>query len=144
MERNSSARRMTGTEELLRVMSNVENDTETVKSRKAPHKAHWQQVLMACFCILTISAAAKGFIYFDTEISTVRSAAESTVKDVNTLKAQVSASDAREQLAAVSAEVEDLKTTNAQLRAEISQIKEAFETLKARKNTVVSAQRKRR
>ena len=99
---------------------------------------------MACICIFTIAAAAKGFLYFDTEIGTVEYAIGSAVKDLNTLKAQVTATDTREQLAAVTTEIEDLKVTNTQLRAEMREIKEALETLKTRKNTVVSAQRKRR
>jgi FtsZ-binding cell division protein ZapB len=144
MEKSSSARRMTGTEELLRVMSNLESNPDATKSQKPPQKARWQQIFMACFCIFTIAAAGKGFLYFDTEISAVRSAVESTVKDINTLKTQISITGTKEQLAAVTAEVDDLKTTNTQLRAEMREMREAFEALKTRKNTVVSTQRKRR
>ncbi len=52
---------------------------------------------------------------------------------------QVTAADTKEQLAAVTAEMEDLKATNTQLRAEVEQIREAFESLKAKKKNVVSA-----
>jgi FtsZ-binding cell division protein ZapB len=140
MEKSSSARRITGTEELLSVMSNEEMNTETKKS----YKSRWQQIFMTCFCIFTIAAAAKGFLYLDTEVSTVQSAVGSAAKDLNTLKAEVTAADTKERLAAVTAEIEDLKATNTQLRAEAREIREAFETFKTRKDNVVPAQRKRR
>ena len=140
MEKSSSARRLTGTEELLSVMNNEELKSGARKS----HKSGWQQILMACFCIFAIAAAAKGFLYLDTEISTVQSAVGSAVKDLNTLKAQVTAADTKEQLAAVTAEAEDLKVTNTQLRAEMREIREALETLKTRKSNVAPAQRKHR
>ncbi len=98
---------------------------------------------MAFCSILAIAAVGKGFLYLDNGISTVQSAVGSAVKDLNTLKAQVTAADTKEQLAAVTAEVKDLRATNTQLRAEVEQIREAFETLKAKKNNIVSAQRKR-
>ena len=65
------------------------------------------------------------------------------VKDLNTLKAQVTATDTRGQLASVTAGMKDLNATNTQLRAEVEQIRETFETLKAKENNLVSAQRKR-
>jgi len=140
MEKSASARRLTGTEELLSAMSNEEVQPETRK----PRKTYWQHILMTCCCILVIAAAGKGFLYLDTEISTAQSAVGSTVKDLNTLKAEVTAADTKEQIAAATAEIEDLKTTNTQLRAEVEQLREAFETSKARNNNVVSMQRKRR
>ena len=140
MEKNLSARRMTGTEELLSVMSNEELNPETKKS----HKSRWQQIFMTCICVFTIAAAAKGFLYVDTEIGTVQYAVASAVKDLNTLKAQVTATDTKEELATVTAEVENLKVTNTQLRAEVREIREAFDTFKTRKGNVVPTQRKRR
>ena len=88
--------------------------------------------------------AAKGFLYFDTEISTAQSAVESSLKELNTLKAQVTGADTREQLAVVTAEVEELRATYTHLRAELREIREAFETLKTRKDGAVPLQRKRR
>jgi hypothetical protein len=67
-----------------------------------------QQIFIACCCILAIAAAGKGFFYLDIKINAV-------VKDINTLKARVTAPDTREQFAAVTAEMKDLKATNAQL-----------------------------
>jgi cell division protein FtsB len=99
---------------------------------------------MACCCIFAIAAAGIGFLYLDAKISAVQSAVGSAVKDLSTLKARMTAPDTKEQLAAVTAEVEHLKATNTQLRAEVKKIRDTLEVLKARKNNVVSAQRKRR
>ena len=140
MERSASVRYMTRAEDLLSAMSDEEVKPET----KTPHKAHWQQIFMACCCILVIAAVGKGFLHLDNGISTVESAVGSTVKDLNTLQAEVTVADTKEQFATVTAEVEDLKATNTQLRAEVEQIRETFETLKAKKNNIVPAQRKRR
>jgi hypothetical protein len=139
MEKSSSARRMTGTEELLTIMSKEEVKPEI----KKPGKIHWLPIVMACCCILAIAAAGKGFLYLDTEIGTVQSDVRSAVKGLNTLKVQVTAADPKERLAAVTTEIEDLKATNMQLRAEVEQIREVVETWRARKN-VVPAQQKRR
>jgi septal ring factor EnvC (AmiA/AmiB activator) len=98
---------------------------------------------VTCCGILAIAAAGKGFLYLDNGISTVESAVGSAVKDLNTLKAQVTAADTKEQLATVTAEAKDLKTTNTQLRAEVEQIRDTLEALKVKKNNIVSAQRKR-
>jgi len=140
MEKSASTRYMTRAEDLLSAMSDEEVKPET----KTPHKAHWQQIFMACCCLLVIAAATKGFLYLDTEISTAQSAVGSTVKDLNTLKAEVTAADTKEQIAAATAEIEDLRVSNTQLRAEVREIREALETLKARKTNVASIQRKRR
>jgi septal ring factor EnvC (AmiA/AmiB activator) len=140
MVKSASARHLTGTEELLSAMSNEEVRPESKKS----NGTLWQYILMVCCCILVVAAAGKGFLYLDNEISTVQSAVGSAVKDFNTLKAQVTAADTREQIAAANAEIEDLRMTNAQLRAEVKEIRDALETLKARKNSASPAQRKRR
>ena len=140
MEKSASARRLTGTEELLSAMNNEEAQPEIRK----PRKTYWKHILMACCSILVIAAASKGFLYLDTEISTAQSAVGSTVKDLNTLKAQVSAADIKEEIAAAIVEIEDLKASNTQLRAEVREIREALETLKARKSNVASIQRKHR
>jgi hypothetical protein len=131
---------LTGAEDLLSAMGKEDVKSET----KKPRKTYWQTILMTCCCILVIAAAGKGFLYLDTEISTSQSAIESAVKGLNTLKAEVTAADTREQLVAVTAELEDLKATTTHLRAELWEITEAFETLKTRKNGPASAQRKRR
>ena len=139
MEKSASARRLTGTEELLSAMSNEEVQPETRK----PRKTYWQHILMTCCCILVIAAAGKGFLYLDTEISMVQSDVGSTVKDLNTLQAEVTAARTKEEIAAATAEIEDLKATNTRLRTEVEQIREAFEASKAKKKNVVSAQHKR-
>ena len=140
MVKSASARHLTGTEELLSAMSNEDVRPE----RKRSNGILWQYILMACCCILVIAAAGKGFLYLDNEINTVQSAVGSVVKDFNTLKAQVTAADTREQIAAANAEIEDLRVTNAQLRAEVKEIRDTLETVKARKNNASPAQRKRR
>jgi hypothetical protein len=139
MEKSASTSYMTRAEELLSAMS----EQEVKPEKKRFYKILMQNILVACCGILAIAAAGKGFLYLDNGISTVQSAVGSTVKDLNTLKAQVTAADTREQLATVTAEVEDLRATSAQLRAEVGQIRDAFEALKTKKNNVVSAQRKR-
>jgi cell division protein FtsB len=141
MAKKASARDMTGAEDLLSAMGNEDIKSDT----KKPHKTRWQrqQILVACCCLLAIAAAGIGFLYLDTKINAVQSSVGSAVKDLNTLKAQVTAADTREQLAAVTAEMEDLRATNTQLRDEVERLREAFETSKARKNNVVPAQRKR-
>ena len=148
MEESAWTRYETRAEELLSAMGNQEvkpdtGDQEAKPEKKRFYKILLQNILMACCCGLAIAAVGKGFLYLDNGISTVESAVGSAVKDLNTLKAQVTAADTKEQLAAVTAEAKDLKTTNTQLRAEVEQIREAFEMLKARKNNVVPAQRKR-
>jgi len=140
MEKSASTRYMTRAEELLSAMSDEEVRPET----KKPHKAHWQQIFMACCCLLLIAAAGKGFLYLDTEISTVQSDVGSAVKDLNTLQAEVTAASTKEEITTATAEIEDLKVTNTQLRAEVEQLREALEMSKARNNNVVSAQRKHR
>jgi septal ring factor EnvC (AmiA/AmiB activator) len=139
MEKSASTRYMTRAEDLLSAMSDEEVKPET----KTPHKAHWQQIFMACCCLLVIAAATKGFLYLDTEISMVQSDVGSTVKDLNTLQAEVTAARTKEEIAAATAEIEDLKATNTRLRTEVEQIREAFEASKAKKKNVVSAQHKR-
>ncbi|HME44252.1 MAG TPA: hypothetical protein VKF36_14265 [Syntrophorhabdales bacterium] len=146
MAKKASARNMTGTEDLLSAMSatsNQDTEAETEKPRKA-HKTRWLQILVACCCILIIAAAGIDFLYVNSEISAVQSAVGSAVKDLDTLKAQLAVTDVRKQLTAVTAEVEDLKATNTQLRAEVKEMRDTLEALKARKNGVVPAPQKRR
>ena len=140
MEKSASARRLTGTEELLSAMSNQ----EVKPQKKRSYKIFLQYILMACCSILAIAAAGKGFLYLDNEISTVQSAVGSAVKDLNTLRAQVTAADTKEEIAAATAEIENLRATNTQLRAEVKEVRDTLEALKARKTNVVLAQRKRR
>ena len=135
-EKNASAGHMTGAKDLLSAMGAVSNQDATPETKK-PHKIRWQQILVACCCLLAIAAAGIGFLYLDTKINAV-------AKDLNTPKAHVIATDTKKQLAAVTAEVEHLKATNTQLRAEVKNIRDTLEALKARKNNVVPAQRKRR
>ena len=165
MERSASTRYETRAEELLRAkrkeeakpeakrqtyLTRAEDSlsavgTEDVKSEtEKPRKTYRQTILMICCCILVIAATGKGFLYLDTEISTAQSAVESSLKELNALKVQVTAADTREQLAAATAELEDLKATTTHLRAELREIREAFETLKTRKDGAVPLQRKRR
>jgi cell division protein FtsB len=139
MEKSASVSYTTRAEELLSAMSEQEAKPEKKRLCKIP----LQNILVTCCGILAIAAVGKGFLYLDNGISTVQSAVGSTVKDLNTLKAQVTAADTREQLAAVTAEAKDLKTTNTQLRAEVEQIRDTLDALKAKKTNVVSAQRKR-
>ena len=139
MQKSASARYMNRADELLSAMSNQELEPE----KKRSYKLLVQYILIAFCSILAIAAAGKGFLYLDNGIGTVESAVGSTVKDLNTLIAQVTEAGTREQLAAVTVEMEDLRATNTRLRAEVEQIREALETLKARKNNIVSAQGKR-
>ena len=141
-EKNASAGHMTGAKDLLSAMGAVSNQDATPETKK-PHKIRWQQILVACCCLLAIAAAGIGFLYLDTKINAVQSSVGSAVKDLNTLKAQVTAADTKAQLATVTAEAKDLKTTNTQLRAEVEQIRDTLEALKVKKNNIVSAQRKR-
>jgi FtsZ-binding cell division protein ZapB len=134
--KSASARHMTGTEDLLSAMSAKSNQDATPETRK-PRKVRWQWILVTCCCILAIAAAVNGFLYLDTKIS-------AAVKELSALEAQLATTDAKGQLAAVTAEMKELKATNAQLRAEVGQIREAFEALKAKKNNVVPPQPKRR
>jgi septal ring factor EnvC (AmiA/AmiB activator) len=148
MENSAWTRYETRAEELLSAMSNQEmkpdiSDQEAKPEKKRSHKIPLQNILVTCCGILAIAAAGKGFLYLDNGISTVESAVGSAVKDLNTLKAQVTAADTKEQLATVTAEAKDLKTTNTQLRAEVEQIRDTLEALKVKKNNIVSAQRKR-
>jgi cell division protein FtsB len=140
MVKSASARHLTGTEELLSAMSNEDVKPESKRS----NGTLWQYILMVCCSILVVAAAGKGFLYLDNEISTVQSAVGSAVKDFNTLKAQVTAADTREQIAAANAEIEDLRMTNVQLRAEVKEIRDTLETVRARKSSASPAQRKRR
>ena len=140
MEKSLSARRLTGTEELLNAMSNQDVGSAARKSRKIP----WQQILIACFSVLVIAAAVKGFLYLDTEVSSAQTAIGSATDDLNALKTQVTSSDAKERLAAVSAEIKHLKATNAQLQSELFDIRESLETLRAKKQNSTAPQRKRK
>ena len=148
MEESAWTRYETRAEELLSAMNNQEvkpdmSDQEVKPEKKRSHKIPLQNILVTCCGILALVALGKVFLYLDNGISAVGSAVKSAVKDLNTLKAQVTATDTRGQLASVTAEVGDLKATNTQLRAEVEQIREAFETLKVKKTNIVSAQRKR-
>ena len=134
--KNASARHMTGTEDLLSAMSAKSNQDATPETKK-PRNIRWQWILVACCCILAIAAAVKAFLYLDTKIS-------AAVKELSALEAQLATTDTKGQLAAVTAEMKELKATNTQLRAEVKEIRDALEALKARKNNVVPAQPKRR
>jgi cell division protein FtsB len=140
MERSASVRHLTGTEELLNAMSNQEVKPE----KKRSYKIFLQYILMAFCSILAVAAVGKGFLYLDNEVSTVQSAVGSAVKDLNTLKAQVTATDTKEEIASTNAEIQDLRATNTQLRAEVKEIRDTLEALKVKKTTVALAQRKRR
>jgi len=140
MERSASVRHLTGTEELLSAMSNQEVKPE----KKRSYKIFLQYILMAFCSILAVAAVGKGFLYLDNEVSTVQSAVGSAVKDLNTLKAQVTATDTKEEIASTNAEIQDLRATNTQLRAEVREIRDTLEALKVKKTTVALAQRKRR
>jgi hypothetical protein len=148
MEESAWTRYETRAQELLSAMSDREAESEksfqeVVPEKKRSYRIPLQNILVTCCGILAMVALGKVFLYLDNGISTVQSAVGSAVKDLNTLKAQVTATDTRGRLASVTAEVGDLKATNTQLRAEVEQIREAFETLKAKKTNIVSAQRKR-
>ncbi len=140
MERSASVRHLTGTEELLSAMSNQEVKPE----KKRSYKIFLQYILMAFCSILAVAAVGKGFLYLDNEVSTVQSAVGSAVKDLNTLKAQVTATDTKEEIASTNAEIQDLRATNTQLRAEVKEIRDTLEALKVKRTTVALAQRKRR
>ena len=148
MEESAWTRYETRAEELLSAMNNQEVKPDISNEKVKPEKKRFykillQNILVTCCGILAIAAVGKGFLYLDNGISTVESAVGSAVKDLNTLKAQVTAADTKEQLATVTAEAKDLKTTNTQLRAEVEQIRDTLEALKVKKNNIVSAQRKR-
>ena len=130
---NASERHVTGAEDLLSAMSAMSIE-EVKPEAKKPHKTRWQPIFIACCCLLAVVIAGLSFLHVDAKINAV-------VKDLNTLKAQRTAPDTKEQLAA---EMQDLKATNAQLRAEVKKIKDTIEALKARKENVAPAQRKRR
>jgi len=140
MEKNVAARRITGTEELLSALSSEEVKPTKKKSRNA----RWQQVLVICFCVLSLAAAGKGFLYLDSEIGTMQSVVSSSANDLKALRGQVAAMDTGERIGALSAELDELRVSNAQLRNEVQQIREAFETFKSKKNAVTSRQQKRR
>jgi septal ring factor EnvC (AmiA/AmiB activator) len=131
-EKNASAGHMTGAKDLLSAMSAVNNQDATPETKKPP-KTRWQQIFIACCCMLAIAV----FLYLDLKINAV-------AKDINTLKARVTAPDTREQFAAVTAEMKDLKATNAQLHAELKKVRDTLETLKSKKENVAPVQRKRR
>jgi hypothetical protein len=138
MEKSESVKYVTRAEELLSAMRN-----QVKPEKKRSYTILLQTILVACGAILAIAAAGKGFLYLDNGINTVQSAVGSTHKELSALKAQVSVADAREQLATVTAEMKNLRATHTQLQTEVEQIREALETSKAKKNNIVSAQRKR-
>ena len=110
---------------------------EVEPEKKRSYKILLQNILVTCCGILAIAAVGKGFFYLDNEITAV-------ARDLNALKAGMTAApDTKEQLAAVTAEVEHLKTTNTQLRAEVKKIRDTLEASKTKKNNVVPAQQKR-
>jgi len=131
-----AARPMTGTEDLLNAMSNEDAKPEIKKA----HKTRWQRIVVACCCIVAVGAAGKGFLFLHTEVGAVQSAIGLAVKDLGTLKAQLATTDTKERLAAATAEVEGLKAANTRLRAEVKEIRDTLEALKARKNNVGPAQ----
>ncbi len=133
---NAPARHVAGTEDLLSAMGAISDQDVTQKADK-PRKAHWRQILIACCCILAIAAAAKAFLYLNAEIGAL-------TKEINTLMTQLSATGTREQLGTVRAQIQDLRTTNTQLRAELAQLEETIETLKARKSNVAATQPNRK
>ena len=148
MEESAWTRYETRAEELLSAMNNQEVKPDMGNEKVKPEKKRFykiplQNILVTCCGILALAAVSKVFFYLDNGISTVQSAVKSAVKDLNTLKAQVTATDTRGQLASVTAGMKDLNATNTQLRAEVERIRETFETLKAKENNLVSAQRKR-
>jgi cell division protein FtsB len=128
MEESAWTRYETRAAELLTAMNNQEvkpdmSNEEAKPEKKRSYKILLQNILMTCCCLLAIAAVGKGFLHLDNGISTVGSAVGSAVKDLNTLKAQMTAADTKEQLAAVTAEMKDLKATNTQLQAEVEQIR---------------------
>jgi septal ring factor EnvC (AmiA/AmiB activator) len=135
-EKNASTGHMTGAKDLLSAMGAVSNQVSAPKTKEL-HKTRWQQIFIACCCILAIAAAGKGFLSLDSKIN-------AAVKDINALKARVTPPDRKEEFAALTAEIKDLKATNAQLHAEVKKIRDTLEVLKAKKENVAPVQRKRR
>ena len=131
-EKNAPVGHMTGAKDLLSAMSTVSNQNATPETKK-PSKTRRQQIFIACCCILAMAV----FLYLDLKINAV-------AKDINTLKARVIAPDTTERFAAVTAEMKDLKATNAQLHAEVKKIRDTLEALKAKKENVAPVPRKRR
>ncbi len=129
VQKYAPERSSTNTQELLTLISKEEVQPGTEKRRRT----YWQYVLMICCCILAVTAASKAFLYLETKTNTVQSMAGSIVKDLATLKAQVTATDTREQLATVTAELENLKATNTRVWAEVQQLRETVEALKVRR-----------
>jgi hypothetical protein len=140
MEKITSARRITGTEELLSVMGSE----EVKKPGRKPYKLYWLQFAIAFGCAFVLALGGKGFLYLNSEITAVHSAVGSAASDIDTVKAKVTANDTREQLAAVSAELDDLKVIHTQLQIEVEQIREGLQTLQAKKNNVAASPRKRK
>ncbi len=133
--KKASPTNVTGVKDLLSVMSAVNNQDATPETKK-PRNIRWQWILVACCCILVIAAAVQAFLYLDTKIGAVG-------KELNMVEAQAAMANTKEQVA-VTAEVKDLRAANAQLRAEVKEIRDTLEALKARKNNVVPPQPKRR
>ena len=76
MEKSAWTRYETRAEELLSAMGNQEvkpdtGDQEAKPEKKRFYKILLQNILVTCCGILAIAAAGKGFLYLDTEISTV-------------------------------------------------------------------------
>ncbi len=140
MERNVAARRITGTEELLSALGKEEMQQEKKKQRRVP----LQPVLFAFFCIVLAAAGGVGFFYIETKVGAAHAAIGTAANDIKSLKAEIAAVDTRERVAALNADIDDLKAVNAQLSAEVQQLRESLESARAKQKTAASPQRKRR
>ena len=133
--KNTSPKHMTGPQDLLSAIGGMSRQEPTPEKKKR-FKIRWQQILVACGCILAIAAGVKAFLYLDDKIG-------AAAKEISTVEAQAAGVNTKG-YAAITAEIKDLKAANAQLQAQLREIRDTVEMLKAKKNNVVAAPPKRR
>jgi len=133
--KSAMARNMTGPQDLLSAMNTADRQAPMPEIKKR-YGIRWQQILVTCACILAIALGVKAFFYLDDKVGAV-------AKEISTVEAQAAGVNTKG-YAAITAEIKDLKAANAQLQAQLREIRDTVEMLKAKKNNVVAAPPKRR
>jgi len=114
----------------------IEEERKPIQEARRPRpsqRRNYALVIASC-CILGALVAGGAFLRVESKIDGMRSVAEAAVKDIGTLKAGMATNTTEEQIAAIKAQVDELRAAKTQLEDEVEQIKTIVETAKNRPN----------
>lgn len=103
------------------------HEKEDRLSRERKGRDRWDAVITATLAACLLAAGGFGYFSLDAKIK----AAGSTANEVQALKQHMAALDQRMHLVALGARIDELSVAKAQLEADVAQLTEDVETIKA-------------